>query len=109
VNTKPWMIYGANGYTGQLIAREAVQQGMRPLLAGRSAAKLTPLAKELACDYRSFALTTATEVASQLKDMALVLHCAGSFSATSALIGLSPGTAKTAIEGLGQDHRHSHH
>ena len=22
---KPWMIYGANGYTGELIAREAVQ------------------------------------------------------------------------------------
>src|SRR5687768_15391376 len=33
-----WMIYGANGYTGELIAREAARRGMRPSLAGRSAA-----------------------------------------------------------------------
>jgi short subunit dehydrogenase-like uncharacterized protein len=84
MSTKQWMIYGANGYTGQLIAREAVQQGMKPLLAGRSAAKLAPLAEQLACDYRSFSLATVTEVASQLEDVALVLHCAGPFSATSA-------------------------
>lgn len=78
------MIYGANGYTGELIAREAVQQGMRPLLAGRSAAKLAPLAEELACEYRSFSLNTATNVISQLEDVTLVLNCAGPFSATSA-------------------------
>ena len=33
---KPWMIYGANGYTGELIAREAVSRDLRPVLAGRS-------------------------------------------------------------------------
>jgi hypothetical protein len=26
-----WMIYGANGYTGELIAREAARQGLRPI------------------------------------------------------------------------------
>ena len=30
-----WMIYGANGYTGEMIAREAVRRGFRPVLAGR--------------------------------------------------------------------------
>jgi short subunit dehydrogenase-like uncharacterized protein len=25
-----WMIYGANGYTGELIAREAKKQGKNP-------------------------------------------------------------------------------
>ena len=39
-----WMIYGANGYTGELIAREAKRQGKSPVLAGRSAAKITALA-----------------------------------------------------------------
>jgi short subunit dehydrogenase-like uncharacterized protein len=27
-----WMIYGANGYTGELIAREATARGLRPIL-----------------------------------------------------------------------------
>jgi len=30
---KPWMLYGANGYTGELIAREAVSRGLKPVLA----------------------------------------------------------------------------
>ena len=35
----PWMIYGANGYTGELIAREAASRGLEPVLAGRTAPK----------------------------------------------------------------------
>ena len=31
-----WMIYGANGYTGHLIAAEAKRQGLTPILAGRT-------------------------------------------------------------------------
>jgi short subunit dehydrogenase-like uncharacterized protein len=42
-----WMIYGANGYTGELVAREAVHRGLKPVLAGRSAAKIEALAAEL--------------------------------------------------------------
>ena len=29
-NDRGWMLYGATGYTGQLIAREAVRRGLRP-------------------------------------------------------------------------------
>ena len=32
-----WMIYGATGYTGELVAREAVRRGLAPILAGRNA------------------------------------------------------------------------
>ncbi|MEO8224511.1 MAG: hypothetical protein ABI661_06875, partial [Gammaproteobacteria bacterium] len=32
-----WLIYGANGYTGQLMAAEAVRRGLKPILAGRNA------------------------------------------------------------------------
>ena len=32
-----FLIYGANGYTGELITRYAAERGMRPILAGRNA------------------------------------------------------------------------
>lgn len=73
-----WMIYGANGYTGELIAREAVRRGQRPILAGRHAAKIDPLAKELGCETRVFGLD-----APQLENIDLVLHCAGPFVHTA--------------------------
>jgi short subunit dehydrogenase-like uncharacterized protein len=73
-----WLIYGAYGYTGELIAREAARRGHRPILAGRDAAKIEPLARELGCDWRAFALD-----AIDLRDVALVLHCAGPFIRTS--------------------------
>ena len=31
---KNWLIYGANGFTGRLIAAEAKRQGLAPVLAG---------------------------------------------------------------------------
>jgi short subunit dehydrogenase-like uncharacterized protein len=72
------MIYGANGYSGELIAREAVRRGHRPLLAGRSAERVAPLARELGCEWRAFALDVP-----QLDGVALVLHCAGPFINTA--------------------------
>ena len=42
-----WLIYGANGYTGELIAREARKRGMTPILAGRSQESVASLAGEL--------------------------------------------------------------
>ncbi len=40
-----WMIYGAAGTTGTLIAEEAIRRGHQPMLAGRSAAE-TRLARK---------------------------------------------------------------
>ncbi|HWV10721.1 MAG TPA: hypothetical protein VN156_14345, partial [Pseudomonas sp.] len=31
-----WLIYGANGYTGRLLAEQARREGLTPILAGRS-------------------------------------------------------------------------
>lgn len=75
------MIYGANGYTGEMVAREAVARGLAPVLAGRSAAPVEALAKELDLPSRVFSLDDDT--AAHLEGMDLVLHCAGPFSATS--------------------------
>ena len=44
------VLFGATGYTGGLTAQALVQRGVRPLLAGRSAAKLEELAEELGGD-----------------------------------------------------------
>ena len=79
-----WLLYGANGYTGQLIAREAVRRGLTPTLAGRESSKVGAVAQELGLAHRVFALDRMEPSAGHLEGMALVLHCAGPFSATGA-------------------------
>jgi short subunit dehydrogenase-like uncharacterized protein len=81
--TMQWMIYGANGYTGKLAAREARLRGLTPILAGRRADQIQPLARELGCDSRTFDLVDPAAVAKHLNGITAVLHCAGPFSATS--------------------------
>jgi short subunit dehydrogenase-like uncharacterized protein len=78
-----FLIYGANGYTGELIAREAVRRGMRPILAGRSADKVGKLAAELGCASATFNLDDHTSLVRTLAHVSAVLHCAGPFSATA--------------------------
>ena len=78
------LVYGANGYTGRRIAAEAVARGLQPVLAGRDASKIEPLAVELNCVWRVFSLTTAEQIAGHLEGVDAVLHCAGPFSATAA-------------------------
>lgn len=76
------MIYGANGFTGQLIAREAARRGLAPVLAGRSREAVGALAGELGLEDRVFGLDSSAEVARHLEGVSLVLHCAGPFSRT---------------------------
>jgi short subunit dehydrogenase-like uncharacterized protein len=78
-----WMIYGANGYTGELIAREAKRQGKTPILAGRSAAKIIALARQLNLSSTAFRLEAPSEIVAALRDVRLVLNCAGPFSKTA--------------------------
>jgi short subunit dehydrogenase-like uncharacterized protein len=79
-----WLLYGANGYTGELLAGEALQRGLRPILAGRNAAALRSLGERLGLPVRVFALEDPAAVRAGLQDVALVLHAAGPFSATCA-------------------------
>lgn len=79
-----WLLYGASGYSGELIAEEAIRRGHRPLLAGRSAAKLKPLAERLSLDYRVFDLQDRPAIQAAFADVALVCHAAGPFIHTSA-------------------------
>jgi short subunit dehydrogenase-like uncharacterized protein len=79
-----WMIYGANGYTGQLVAVEATRRGLNPVLAGRRAGPVEGLAAELNLPARVFDLGDAAAAAAALGGMAIVANCAGPFAATSA-------------------------
>lgn len=77
------LIYGATGYTGELIAREAVRRGLNPVLAGRSES-VAALATALGCEHRTAPLHDPAALDRLLQGAGLVLHCAGPFSATSA-------------------------
>jgi len=79
----PFLIYGAYGYTGSLIAREAVERGLTPTLAGRDEAKLRALAEELTLPYRAFELSNTEALDTALDEAMLVLHCAGPYAHTA--------------------------
>src|ERR1043165_9789229 len=79
IQAMTWMVYGANGYTGRLVARLAVARGERPVLAGRSP-QVGDLAADLGLEHRIFGLDQAT---TGLDGIDAVAHCAGPFSATS--------------------------
>jgi len=79
MTTGTWLLYGAYGYTGTLVAEEAVQRGHRPVLAGRSEQKLVPLAERLGLDYLVLDLQNAAKLAQTISDFDLVFHAAGPF------------------------------
>jgi short subunit dehydrogenase-like uncharacterized protein len=78
-----WLIYGANGYTGRLVAAEAVARGLAPVVAGRDAETVGRLAGELGLEHRVFPLTDPGSLRAALADVEAVLHCAGPFVETS--------------------------
>src|SRR5262249_9783238 len=78
-----FLVYGANGYTGDLVSREAVRQGLRPVVAGRNRDALTRLADELKLEHRVFPLEDTVALDAALAGMTCVIHCAGPFAHTS--------------------------
>jgi short subunit dehydrogenase-like uncharacterized protein len=80
--TGPLLLYGANGYSGELIARAAAARGERPILAGRNGAEVGALARELGLEHRVFGLDDPAALDRGLAGIATVLHCAGPFSRT---------------------------
>lgn len=81
--TNTFLIYGANGYTGELITRMAAERGLKPILAGRNAIAIEALAKKYHLDYRVFSLDETRLLDAALQEVDMVLHCAGPFSITS--------------------------
>jgi short subunit dehydrogenase-like uncharacterized protein len=81
--SRPWLLYGANGYTGRLVAEEAIRRGHRPILAGRSADKVRPLAESLGLPWAAFGLDDISRIAAAIAGADLVFHAAGPFVHTS--------------------------
>ncbi len=75
------LLYGAYGYTGELVAREAVAADLDPILAGRREAPLRELAADLGADYRVAALPDLEDCL-DATDAGVLLHCAGPFADT---------------------------
>ncbi len=69
-----FLIYGANGYTGELITRYAAERGMKPILAGRNAIAIEELAKKHHFDYRVFSLDETVRLDAALQEVEMVLH-----------------------------------
>jgi short subunit dehydrogenase-like uncharacterized protein len=79
----PFLIYGAAGYTGALVARLAAERGEKPILAARTEGTLGPLAAQLGLEHRVFGLADPQALDRGLTGVRAVLHCAGPFSGTS--------------------------
>lgn len=79
-----WLLYGATGYTGTLIAEQAVKRGHRPILAGRNAEKLRVLGKRLGLTWWAFPLEDQSTLFKAAASVDLVLHAAGPFAKTCA-------------------------
>mgnify|MGYP003547759370 FL=1 len=78
-----FLLYGANGYTGELIARYAKQYNLEPILAGRRKEVIEPLAKQLNYTCKVFDLNDKASLIEALKDVKLVIHAAGPFQFTA--------------------------
>ena len=78
-----FLLYGANGYTGKLIANLAATYELQPILAGRTEANIKPLADELKLPYRIIDLDNKQQLENALSAVKLVLHAAGPYVYTA--------------------------
>lgn len=78
-----WMIYGANGYSGRLIAFDAKRRGHSPILAGRNRHEVKKMANSMSLSFQNFSLEDRIDwIAEKLKGVDVLLNCAGPFSQT---------------------------
>ena len=80
------LVYGATGYVGENVTRTAARLGLPTIAAGRDGAKLDPIAKELGIERRAFRLDDRPALERGVKNVAVVLNCAGPFKYTAAAI-----------------------
>lgn len=85
MENKDIIIYGAYGYTGELIARRCQELGIKPLLSGRNEGKLKPVAEKYGMPYQVADLK-ADDLDRLLGGAKVVIHAAGPFIHTSKLM-----------------------
>jgi short subunit dehydrogenase-like uncharacterized protein len=77
------LVYGSYGYTGSLIAREAVDRDLDVTLAGRNRERLREQGDGLGRPVEVVALDESDRLERVTDDHDAVLHCAGPFSETA--------------------------
>jgi short subunit dehydrogenase-like uncharacterized protein len=100
-----FLLYGANGYTGKLVAQRAVELGLRPVLAGRRRKPVRRLAERLGCESRAFSLDggVVAKTLETLPDVRAVLNCAGPFAQTApAMIDACLATGRHYLDITGE-------
>ncbi|HKL29210.1 MAG TPA: saccharopine dehydrogenase NADP-binding domain-containing protein, partial [Natrialbaceae archaeon] len=77
------LVYGSYGYTGSLIAREAIDRGLSVTLAGRNRDRLREQSNDLGRPVEAVSLDDTDPLEGVVADHDAVMHCAGPFSETA--------------------------
>lgn len=82
-----FLLYGATGYTGELIARRAAEAGLRPVLSGRNENAVAAIASELGLPHITADVDDPASLDRAIERVSgahrLVLNCAGPFTRTA--------------------------
>jgi short subunit dehydrogenase-like uncharacterized protein len=83
MQSNAFLLYGANGYTGELISRYASKYNLRPILAGRRKEFIEPLANKLRLPFRVFDMDDGASLLAVLREVNVVINAAGPFEFTA--------------------------
>jgi short subunit dehydrogenase-like uncharacterized protein len=78
-----FLLYGSTGFVGQEIARQAAALGLPIIVAGRDGHKMAAQPALPGVEQRIFGLDDPQAIDNALRDVAVVLHCAGPYIYTS--------------------------
>ena len=96
------VVYGSYGYTGDLIARFAKEDGIDVVLSGRNVERLRQQATRYGFELAPADLSDPSSIRKVLRDADVVIHCAGPFADTYEAMAqacLDTGTHYTDITG----------
>ena len=79
----PILVYGAYGYTGDLVLRRAREAGVGVIAAGRDASRTEQSGRAHGFPSRAASLDDAAALDRLLDGVRVVLHCAGPFARTA--------------------------
>ncbi|MFA3783782.1 trans-acting enoyl reductase family protein [Melioribacteraceae bacterium 4301-Me] len=79
------LIYGANGYTANLIINELLKRNIKPVLSGRNESAIKKLIEKynLPLSYKIFNLDDEDKTVENIKEFHTLLNCAGPFKYTA--------------------------
>ena len=74
-----WIIYGASGYTANLIIQKAVKMGMSPILAGRNRSKISSVAEKYGLKYKIFEVNDTNVIQANIENSKLIFNTSSNY------------------------------